>query len=55
MENNNSQELFKKNIKRIIELENEENSVVRLVLIDEKLGLMKVDSDERPGPLNILG
>jgi hypothetical protein len=38
-----------------MELENEENSVVRVVLIDEKLGLIKEDSDERPGPLNILG
>ena len=38
-----------------IELEKDENSLVRLVLIDEKLGLILLDSDERPGPQKIVG
>ena len=37
------------------EFENDENIVVKLVLIDEKFGFIKLDSEERPGPEQIDG
>ena len=37
------------------EFENDENTLVNDVLIDEKLGFIKLESDERPGPEKIDG
>ena len=37
------------------EFENDENIVVKVVLIDEKFGFIKLESEESPGPLYILG